>query len=119
MEYTVDQNATDDDTNKSASEKHVISSAIVDALSGASTAERQETLDALEPAVPLAVPLAVLVEELPASGGAVEPVRRVRVGSEEEEIDISSAKKRCSLKNFAIVAGVVLVIVSIVFGATI
>jgi hypothetical protein len=75
MEYIDDKNAAVDDTGKRASEKHRISTtAIVDALGGASTGaelQRQEALVAMEPAVPFAV----LVRKLPGPGGAVEPVR--------------------------------------------
>jgi hypothetical protein len=67
MEYNDDQN-----TNKGASEKHVISAAIVDALGGASLADRQRQ---------------VLVEELKGPGGAAEPVNRERVGLERGETD--------------------------------
>jgi hypothetical protein len=76
MEYTDDRSAAVEDTNKSASEKHGFSAAIVDALDGAVTADhhRQEALTVLEPAVPFAD----LVEELPGpGGGAVELLRKL------------------------------------------
>ena len=73
MEYIDDKNAAVDDTGKRASEKHRISTtAIVDALGGASLADRQRQ---------------VLVEELKGPGGAAEPVNRERVGLERGETD--------------------------------
>jgi hypothetical protein len=77
MEYTDNHNAAVDDTNKRASKKVGISAAIVDALGGASTTERQrqEAIDALEPVVPFAM----MVEVLPKPGEVIEPAR-ARVG---------------------------------------
>jgi hypothetical protein len=109
MEYTDDQNASDDETSKSASEKHVISSVIVDALGG------QEARATLDPANSLAA----LAEEFTRSGGAAESVHRVRIGLDKGETDnIAAAKKRrYCLKIFAFVAPVLaVIIVGITFG---